>query len=73
MSTHSTASSARERRFADLFAETYPAVLRFVERRIHPSHAEDIVAEVFSFSGGAWTTSRPMPRTGEPGSSASRA
>jgi RNA polymerase sigma-70 factor, ECF subfamily len=47
MRIHSTASAARERRFADLFAETYPAVLRFVERRIHPSHAEDIAAEVF--------------------------
>jgi RNA polymerase sigma-70 factor (ECF subfamily) len=47
MSIHSTASSARERRFTDLFAETYPAVLRFVERRIHPSHAEDVAAEVF--------------------------
>ena len=47
MSIHDTGRSARERRFTDLFAETYPAVLRFVERRVHPSHAEDIAAEVF--------------------------
>jgi RNA polymerase sigma-70 factor, ECF subfamily len=47
MSNHETGRSARERRFTDTFAETYPAVLRFIERRVHPSHAEDIAAEVF--------------------------
>jgi RNA polymerase sigma-70 factor, ECF subfamily len=47
MSIHDTGPSARERRFTDLFAVTYPAVVRFVERRVHPSHAEDIAAEVF--------------------------
>jgi RNA polymerase sigma-70 factor (ECF subfamily) len=47
MSIHDTGPSARERRFTDLFAETMPAVLRFVERRVHPSQAEDIAAEVF--------------------------
>jgi RNA polymerase sigma-70 factor (ECF subfamily) len=47
MSIHDTRPSARERRFTDLFAETYPAVVRFVERRVPPSHAEDVAAEVF--------------------------
>ena len=47
MSIHDTGPSARERRFTDLFAETYASVLRFVERRVHPSQAEDIAAEVF--------------------------
>ena len=47
MGIHDTAPSARERRFTDLFAETYPTVLRFVERRVHSSQAEDIAAEVF--------------------------
>jgi RNA polymerase sigma-70 factor (ECF subfamily) len=47
MSIHDTGPSARERRFTDLFTETYPAVLRFVERRVHPTHAEDVAAEVF--------------------------
>jgi RNA polymerase sigma-70 factor (ECF subfamily) len=47
MSIHDTGQAARERRFTDLFAETYPAVLRFVDRRVHPSHAEDVAAEVF--------------------------
>lgn len=47
MSIHDSGPSARERRFTDLFAETYAAVLRFVERRVHPSQAEDVAAEVF--------------------------
>ncbi|GII67385.1 DNA-directed RNA polymerase sigma-70 factor [Sphaerisporangium krabiense] len=47
MSIHDTGPPERERRFADLFTATYPAVLRFAERRVHPSHAEDVAAEVF--------------------------
>ena len=47
MNTESTGPPAREQHFADLYHRTYPAVLRFVERRIHRSHAEDIAAEVF--------------------------
>ncbi|GAA4100068.1 RNA polymerase sigma factor [Nonomuraea soli] len=37
----------RTQRFAHLYQQTYTALLRFVERRVHPSHAEDIVADVF--------------------------
>jgi RNA polymerase sigma-70 factor (ECF subfamily) len=31
--------------FRALFADAYPDVLRFVQRRAHPSHAEDVAAE----------------------------
>ncbi|GAB7189622.1 sigma-70 family RNA polymerase sigma factor [Kineococcus sp. NUM-3379] len=37
----------REARFRALYAETYPDVLRFAGRRVHPSHAEDVAADVF--------------------------
>lgn len=37
----------RAERFRALFARTYPDVLRFVQRRAHPSHAEDVAAETF--------------------------
>ncbi|MFI6478760.1 RNA polymerase sigma factor [Nonomuraea sp. NPDC050663] len=37
----------RTQRFAHLYQQTYTALLRFVERRVHPTHAEDIVADVF--------------------------
>ena len=62
MSIHETGSSARERRFTDLFTETYAAVLRFVERRVHPSQAEDIAAEVFLV---VWRRLDDVPADGE--------
>src|SRR5665811_1071682 len=31
----------------DRFEATYPDLVRFVRRRVHPSHAEDIVADAF--------------------------
>ncbi|MFI1995399.1 RNA polymerase sigma factor [Actinoplanes sp. NPDC020271] len=37
----------REQRFRALFADTYAEVLRFAQRRVHPSHAEDVVADAF--------------------------
>lgn len=37
----------REDRFRALYHATYPDLLRFVERRVHPSHAEDVAAEVY--------------------------
>ncbi len=33
--------------FRRLYAGTYGDVLRFVQRRCHPSHAEDVVAEAY--------------------------
>ncbi|GAA6524890.1 sigma-70 family RNA polymerase sigma factor [Intrasporangium sp. DVR] len=47
MSIHETGPPGREQRFARLFDHAYAPVLRFVERRVHPSHAEDVVADVF--------------------------
>ena len=43
---HGAAPSA-EARFRATYADAYPDVLRFVTRRVHPSQAEDVVAEVF--------------------------
>lgn len=34
-------------RFRTVYGDTYADVLRFVTRRVHPSHAEDVVADVF--------------------------
>jgi RNA polymerase sigma-70 factor (ECF subfamily) len=39
--------SRREERFRALYAEHHLAVLRFVSRRTHPDHAEDVVADAF--------------------------
>ncbi len=36
-----------EERFRGIFEATYADLCRFVERRVHPSHVEDVVAEVF--------------------------
>jgi RNA polymerase sigma-70 factor, ECF subfamily len=37
----------REERFRSLYADAYEDVLKFAQRRVHPSHAEDVVAEAF--------------------------
>jgi len=37
----------REARFCAVFEATYPDLVRFVQRRVHPTHAEDIVADAF--------------------------
>lgn len=44
----STTSSprAREQRFRDIYDAAYVDLLRFVRRRVHPTHAEDVVGEV---------------------------
>jgi RNA polymerase sigma-70 factor (ECF subfamily) len=41
------AAEGRTRAYEALFTRTYADVLRFVARRAHPSHAEDVVAEVY--------------------------
>jgi RNA polymerase sigma-70 factor (ECF subfamily) len=41
------AAEGRTRAYEALFTRTYPDVLRFVARRAHPSHAEDVAAEVY--------------------------
>ena len=38
---------AREARFRAVYEATYDDLLRFAQRRVHPSHAEDVAADVF--------------------------
>ncbi|MCL3816979.1 RNA polymerase sigma factor [Aeromicrobium wangtongii] len=40
------AAQHREQRFRRLYDSAYVDLLRFVSRRVHPSHAEDVVSEV---------------------------
>jgi RNA polymerase sigma-70 factor (ECF subfamily) len=40
------ASQHREQRFRGLYDAVYADLLRFVRRRVHPTHAEDVVGEV---------------------------
>lgn len=44
----STTSSPweREQRFREIYDAAYVDLLRFVRRRVHPTHAEDVVGEV---------------------------
>jgi RNA polymerase sigma-70 factor (ECF subfamily) len=43
--THTT--GGRDPRFRALYGATYPDLLRFVSRRVHPSLAEDVVADTY--------------------------
>lgn len=36
----------REKRFRDVYDAAYVDLLRFVRRRVHPTHAEDVVGDV---------------------------
>lgn len=45
--------------FRTCYQQGYPDLLRFVERRAHPSQAEDVVAEVFLV---AWRRLPDLPR-----------
>ena len=38
-------SGDAEARFRDLYETTYDDLMRFAQRRVHPSHAEDLAAE----------------------------
>lgn len=51
-------AAAREARFRAVYEACYPDLLRFVQRRLHSSHAEDVVAEVFLV---AWRRLEEMP------------
>ncbi|ADG73564.1 RNA polymerase, sigma-24 subunit, ECF subfamily [Cellulomonas flavigena DSM 20109] len=37
----------REQTFRDLYEAAYPDLRRFVQRRVHPDHVDDTLAEVF--------------------------
>lgn len=39
-------ANEREQRFRDVYDAAYIDLLRFVRRRVHPAHAEDVVGEV---------------------------
>lgn len=41
-----TPSPEREQRFREIYDATYVDLLRFVRRRVHPTHAEDVVGDV---------------------------
>lgn len=49
----------REDRFRIIYQATYDDLLRFVERRVHPSHAEDVVADTFLV---AWRRFEDLPQ-----------
>ena len=48
----------REVRFRAVYEATYVALVRFVQRRVHPTHAEDIVADAFLV---AWRRFEDLP------------
>lgn len=56
----STSIPDREARFRALFTDAYPDVLRFAQRRVHPSHAEDVAADAFLV---AWRRLDTAPAT----------
>ncbi len=59
MRTSSPASQAsREARLRAVYEATYDDLLRFAQRRLHPSHAEDVLADVFLV---AWRRLDDMP------------
>ncbi|PVG81111.1 RNA polymerase subunit sigma-70 [Nocardioides gansuensis] len=49
----------REQAFRRLYEATYADLLRFIERRVHPTHAEDVLADVFLV---AWRRIDDVPR-----------
>jgi RNA polymerase sigma-70 factor (ECF subfamily) len=48
----------REARFTSLYEATYADLLRFAQRRVHTTHAEDVVAESFLV---AWRRLEHLP------------
>ena len=60
METSTPASrAAREARFRAVYEASYSDVLRFAQRRVHPSHAEDVAADVFLV---AWRRLDDLPK-----------
>ena len=45
MESPMTSPPEREQRFREVYDATYVDLLRFVRRRVHPSHAEDVVSD----------------------------
>ena len=51
--------ATREARFRAVFEATYDDLLRFAQRRVHHSHAEDVTADVFLV---AWRRLEDLPQ-----------
>ncbi|MBA2577536.1 MAG: sigma-70 family RNA polymerase sigma factor [Euzebyaceae bacterium] len=49
----------RQHTFKSLYEAVYPDLLRFVQRRAHPDHAEDVVADAFLV---VWRRLDELPR-----------
>jgi RNA polymerase sigma-70 factor (ECF subfamily) len=46
MGSTTSSPQEREQRFRDVYDAAYVDLLRFVRRRVHPTHAEDVVGDV---------------------------
>ena len=46
MDPTTSSSQMREQRFREIYDAAYLDLLRFVRRRVHPTHAEDVVGDV---------------------------
>lgn len=57
--SHATPAPGREQAFRALYEALYPDLLRFVERREHTGHAEDVVADAFLV---VWRRLEDLPR-----------
>ena len=60
----------REQRFRDVYDAAYADLLRFVRRRVHPTHAEDVVGDVMLVAWRRLDDVRQTLRPRAPGSSA---
>ncbi|WP_408931927.1 RNA polymerase sigma factor [Corynebacterium sp. YSMAA1_1_D6] len=56
-----TLPGARKRDFSRLFRQHYPAVLAFLRRRVPPSHAEELAADVFERAWRGFDSLKGMP------------
>lgn len=52
-------SPEQEAAFRRLYDAAYADLLRFVQRRVHPSHAEDVVADTFLVAWRRWDAVPP--------------
>ncbi|HEX5560114.1 MAG TPA: RNA polymerase sigma factor [Nocardioidaceae bacterium] len=58
METTTSPSQEREQRFRAIYDAVYVDLLRFVRRRVHPTHAEDVVGDVMLV---AWRRLEDVP------------
>ncbi len=57
--THFSRTADREQTFKAFYEAVYPDLLKFAQRRAHPDHAEDVVADAFLV---AWRRLDELPR-----------